>query len=170
VISTKYKNWIATLDLFTCFFCRSSHGQIYRMDEFVMNEPPVHPNCRCIVEPMKARLPGTATQLKEDGADWWLRETGKLPDYYISEIEARKLGYRGRKGNLNRVAPGKMLTKGVYYNDDGHLPSSPGRIWFEADINYNPLFFYRGPDRILFSNDGLIFVTYDHYHTFEEII
>nr|WP_294682284.1 ribonuclease domain-containing protein [uncultured Anaerotignum sp.] len=29
---------------------------------------------------------------------------------------------------------------------------------------------YRGNDRILYSNDGLIFVTYDHYKTFIEIV
>ena len=63
-----------------------------------------------------------------------------------------------------------MLTKGVYHNRDGHLPSSAGRIWYEADINYDSKIGYRGTDRILFSNDGLIFVTYDHYHTFKEII
>ena len=41
------------------------------------------------------------------------------------------------------------------------------RTWYEADINYIPGF--RSTDRILFSNDGLIFVTYDHYETFFEI-
>lgn len=51
---------------------------------------------------------------------------------------------------------------------NGHLPSAPGRIWYEADINYYEG--YRGNDRILFSNDGLIFVTYDHYKTFLSII
>lgn len=60
-----------------------------------------------------------------------------------------------------------MLFKGFYENRDGHLPSAPGRIWYEADINYEVG--YRGTERILFSNDGLIFVTYDHYHTFVEI-
>ncbi|MCI5801214.1 MAG: hypothetical protein MR014_03355 [Oscillospiraceae bacterium] len=29
---------------------------------------------------------------------------------------------------------------------------------------------FRGTDRILFFNDGLIFVTYDHYLTFYEIV
>lgn len=28
---------------------------------------------------------------------------------------------------------------------------------------------YRNTQRIVFSNDGLIFVTYDHYKTFAEI-
>ncbi|MBD9010701.1 MAG: hypothetical protein EGR16_10275 [Clostridiales bacterium] len=50
---------------------------------------------------------------------------------------------------------------------DIHLPAVPNRIWYEADINYE--FGYRGTERILFSNDGLIFVTYDHYATFIEI-
>ena len=63
-----------------------------------------------------------------------------------------------------------MLVKGIYKNKDGHLPEEPDRIWFEADINYNPLMGYRGVDRIIFSNDGLVFVTYDHYRTFVEIV
>ena len=66
------------------------------------------------------------------------------------------------------MLPGKMITKGIYKNRNGHLPSAPGRIWYEADINYDGG--YRGNDRILFSNDGLVFVTYDHYLTFEEIV
>lgn len=52
-------------------------------------------------------------------------------------------------------------------NRNGHLPSAPGRVWYEADINYSTG--YRGVERILFSNDGLIFVTYDHYQTFQVI-
>ena len=60
-----------------------------------------------------------------------------------------------------------MIFGGIYENRNGHLPMTSGRIWYEADINYE--FGYRGTERILFSNDGLIFVTYDHYHTFIEI-
>lgn len=170
MISKNYKNWIATLDLSTCFTCRSEHGQIYEIDEYVFNAPPLHPHCRCKIEPMAAQTAGTATHLKENGADWWLKHTGNLPQYYITETDAKKLGYKSKKGNLSIVAPKMMLTRGVYQNRDGHLPSSSGRIWYEADINYDPQIGYRGTDRILFSNDGLIFVTYDHYHTFEEII
>lgn len=61
-----------------------------------------------------------------------------------------------------------MLTKGVYKNRDKRLPDALGRIWYEADINHS--FGYRGGERILYSNDGLIFVTYDHYATFVEIV
>lgn len=56
----------------------------------------------------------------------------------------------------------------IYYNDDRKLPDKPGRIWHEADINYS--IGRRNSHRILWSNDGLIFVTYNHYLTFFEII
>ena len=61
-----------------------------------------------------------------------------------------------------------MLSRGIYENENSHLPSAPGRIWYEADINYRQGF--RGLTRIVYSNDGLIFVTYDHYRTFIEIV
>ena len=48
------------------------------------------------------------------------------------------------------------------------LPAEPGRIWYEADINYSGGF--RGAERILYSNDGLLFASYDHYETFVELI
>ena len=61
-----------------------------------------------------------------------------------------------------------MIKKGVFKNRNKHLPDAVGRVWFEADINYEGGF--RGSDRILYSNDGLIFVTYDHYMTYVEIV
>ena len=70
------------------------------------------------------------------------------------------------RANLSNVAPGCMVY-GIYYNDDGKLPSASQRIWYEADINYTEG--YRNMQRILFSSDGLIFVTYDHYETFIEV-
>ena len=60
------------------------------------------------------------------------------------------------------------MVTGKYNNNNGHLPSSPGRLWTEVDINYTNR--YREDSRIVFSNDGLIFVTYDHYKTFIEIV
>ncbi len=74
------------------------------MDALPDVEPPLHENCRCAILPMEAITPGGATKDGKNGADYWLINFGKLPDYYI-----------------------------------------------------------------LFSNDGLIFVTYDHYLTFYEL-
>ena len=54
-----------------------------------------------------------------------------------------------------------------FYNDEGQLPDKNGRTWTECDINYHGG--YRGEERIVFSNDGLIFYTDDHYQTFEQL-
>lgn len=110
---------------------------------------------------------GTTTKDGYDGADWMIKYYGVLPEYYISKRELRALGWR--KGMApSDFAPGKMVTGGIYQNWNGHLPTEKDRIWYEADLNYR-----EGPrngDRIVWSNDGLIFVTYDHYETFHEIV
>lgn len=61
-----------------------------------------------------------------------------------------------------------MIMGGIYHNKNSHLPDAPGRIWYEADINYYEGI--RNMHRVLWSNDGLIFVTYDHYSTYYEIV
>jgi hypothetical protein len=81
--------------------------------------------------------------------------------------EAIKAGWKQKKGNLNEVLPGYMIGGDVYHNKSKKLPDAPGRVWYEADINYESGF--RNRQRILYSNDGLIFASYDHYHTFYEI-
>lgn len=166
--SKNWKTWVTVIDLRTCSICRRQNGKIYAIDEKVRPEPPIHMRCRCIIERLKALLAGTATKNGLDGADWWLKQYRKLPDYYITEQDALSAGWKPVLGNLNDVAPRKMITKGIYQNKDGRLPSAAGRIWYEADINYK--WGWRGNDRILFSSDGLIFITYDHYSTFSEII
>ena len=70
-------------------------------------------------------------------------------------------------GNFDKVALGKMMYK-EFENRDGILPEKKNRLWYEADINYKGG--HRNKQRVVFSNDGLVFVTYDHYETFMEII
>lgn len=117
---------------------------------------------------MEAITAGTATINGTSGADWTVKHTGELPDYYVSLAEAMKKGWHRKKWPSNFV-PGKMIgsEEDVYKNKNGHLPQAPGRIWYEADINYKSG--RRNNQRIVWSNDGLIFVTYDHYQTFYEI-
>lgn len=167
-ISKKYKNWIAHLDLRTCKVCRDMHGKIWKMEEKPEIEPKIHNRCRCEIKAMVTVKAGTATTKGLDGADWTLKYEAKLPDYYISYKDARRLGYNPILGDLATECPNKVITKGIYRNSNGHLPSLEGRIWYEADINYK--FGYRNTQRLLYSNDGLIFVTYDHYKTFFEIV
>ena len=165
--SARYKMWKTTIDSRTCIPCKSKHGSVYHIDDFV-SDIPLHPNCRCVIERLQALFAGTATELSDDGADWWLLNYRQLPDYYVSKADAKSAGWVVWKGNLSKVCQGKMLYGGVYNNKNRHLPSAPGRVWYEADINYTGG--YRGSERIVFSNDGLVFVTYDHYRTFIEII
>lgn len=165
--SVNYKNWRAILDLRTCLACRSLHGKIYDINECKIVEPPLHERCRCEIEPMEAVFAGEATKNGDAGADFWLKYFGKLPDYYVTKNIAKEEGWRPGK-SPEKYMPGKMISGGIYNNSNGHLPQADGRIWYEADINY-----YEGKrnkNRILWSNDGLIFVTYDHYATFYEII
>lgn len=97
----------------------------------------------------------------------YISKHGKLPDNFITKNEARKLGWDPQKGNLAEVAPGKSIGGDVFQNREGLLPKKNGRIWYEADINYKKG--ARGSDRIVFSNDGLIYKTTDHYRTFTRI-
>jgi len=81
--------------------------------------------------------------------------------------EAEALGWEPKKGNLDRVAPGKSVGGDVFKNKEGLLPSAPGRVWYEADINYAGG--YRGGERVPYSSDGLIYKTADHYKTFTRV-
>ncbi|QDM42279.1 ribonuclease [Paenibacillus thiaminolyticus] len=97
----------------------------------------------------------------------YIKSHQQLPDNFITKEEAKRLGWDARQGNLHEVAPGKSIGGDIFRNREGKLPKQKGRIWYEADINYTEG--HRGKDRIVFSNDGLIYKTEDHYETFEPI-
>ena len=168
MLSQHYRHWLSAEDDRRCIDCENMHGKIYAIDEIPNPEPPLHEHCRCSISPMQAVIAGTATRDKRNGLDWWIIQLGALPPYYISDDDAYALGWRPKRGNLHEIAPGKMLTMGEYRNRNGHLPSAPGRKWYEADINYQSGF--RNDQRIVFSDDGMVFATYDHYGTFVEIM
>jgi len=105
------------------------------------------------------------TGFKEVSA--YIREHHKLPPNFITKKEAEQLGWVAAKGNLNDAAPGKSIGGDRFGNREGLLPKAKNRIWYEADIHYKkgP----RGADRILYSSDGLIYMTIDHYKSFTDI-
>lgn len=111
------------------------------------------------------RESGTYTSKDEVAA--YIHEFGHLPSNYISKTKARNAGWVAKEGNLDEVLPGMSIGGSEFYNDEGQLPAAPGRTWTECDINYEGG--YRGAERIVFSNDGLIFYTADHYETFEQL-
>ena len=102
---------------------------------------------------------------KEDVA-LYIHTYGCLPDNFITKSEARKLGWES--GGLEKYAPGKCIGGDRFGNYEGLLPDAKGRKWTECDIDTlgkNS----RGAKRIVFSNDGLIYYTDDHYESFERL-
>lgn len=91
----------------------------------------------------------------------------KLPGNFISKYDAENLGWDNRKGNLDKVALGCSIGGNRFGNYEGLLPEAKGRKYTECDINYDGG--YRNGERIVFSNDGLIFYTSDHYQTFTPV-
>lgn len=97
----------------------------------------------------------------------YLHQHQRLPDYYIRKGDARRQGWDPSKGNLCEVLPGRAIGGDRFSNREGGLPEKNGRRWFEADVNYQCG--RRGTDRMLYSSDGLIYVTRDHYRHFEQV-
>ena len=91
----------------------------------------------------------------------------KLPGNFVSKYDAENLGWDNRKGNLDKVAPGCSIGGNRFGNYEGLLPEAKGRKYTECDITYDGG--YRNGERIVFSNDGLIFYTSDHYQTFTPV-
>ena len=166
--SFNWANWMSKLAFNTCQYCVEQHGKI--VDISVLKnktEVNAHPNCQCEYVPMRTTQVGTATDWGMEGADAYLYHLGRLPDYYVDKQTAQQSDWQTTKKKLSSVLPGKMLGGDVFANSAAKLPSAPGRVWYEADINYSGG--KRNRQRILYSNDGLMFATYDHYQTLYEI-
>ncbi|MBQ8515600.1 MAG: ribonuclease [Ruminococcus sp.] len=88
----------------------------------------------------------------------------RLPDNFMTKKEAQALGWEG--GSLEPYAPGMCIGGNRFGNYEGLLPEEDGRTYTECDIDTLGAS-SRGAKRIVFSNDGLIYYTEDHYETFE---
>ena len=95
----------------------------------------------------------------------YLYEFGHLPDNFITKKEAQDLGWDSKEGNLDEVAPGKSIGGDYFGNYEGVLPEAYGRTYHECDIDYEGG--HRNAKRIVYSDDGLIYYTEDHYENFE---
>ena len=100
---------------------------------------------------------------KEDVA-LYLHLYGKLPSNFITKKEAKALGWQG--GSLEPYAPGKCIGGDRFGNYEGILPKVKGRTYYECDIDTLGKK-KRGAKRIIYSSDGQIYYTGDHYETFE---
>lgn len=99
---------------------------------------------------------------KEDVA-LYIHTFGHLPGNFITKAEARALGWSG--GSLEEYAKGCAIGGDSFGNREGLLPSKKGRSYTECDIDTVGAD-SRGAKRIVFSNDGLIYYTDDHYESF----
>lgn len=97
----------------------------------------------------------------------YIHTYNKLPYNFITKKEAIELGWDSDEGNLWEVTEQMSIGGDVFGNREGKLPKKDGRKWYECDVNYEGG--YRGAERIVFSNDGLIYYTGDHYKTFIKI-
>jgi len=91
-----------------------------------------------------------------------LRGAHRLPARYATKTEAAAHGWHG--GGLCAAWPGHMIGGDDFHNFGAKLPSASGRTWREADLDSDCK--SRGAKRLIFSNDGLLFVTVDHYNSF----
>ncbi len=94
----------------------------------------------------------------------YIHTYGKLPDNYITKKEAEALGWEG--GSVEKFAEGKCIGGSGFGNYEGLLPEKDGRKYYECDIDTLGES-SRGAKRIVYSNDGLIYYTDDHYESFE---
>ncbi|SIT24844.1 ribonuclease [Chryseobacterium ureilyticum] len=94
----------------------------------------------------------------------YVKQNHRLPDYYITKGEARKQGWNPSQGNLCDVLPGKAIGGDKFGNREGKLPD--GEKYFEADVNYQCG--GRNADRIIYTKNGEVYLTKNHYKSFEK--
>ena len=122
-------------------------------------------------EEIPADVPDASPAIAEDGSytskedvALYIHTYGRLPDNFITKKDAQALGWTG--GSLEPYAPGKCIGGSHFGNYEGILPEKEGRSYTECDIDTLGAD-KRGAKRIVFSNDGLIYYTEDHYESFE---
>lgn len=108
---------------------------------------------------------GTYTSPEDVAA--YIHKYSKLPSNFITKAQAKKLGWDSESGNLDKVAPGKSIGGDSFANREKKLPVKSGRKYYECDVNYTGG--HRGAERLIYSSDGLVYYTNDHYSSFKEM-
>ncbi len=127
-------------------------------------EPETQPETEPETEPTPDLPDEDGTYDDRDNVALYIHTYGKLPPNYITKREAEDLGWSG--GSLEKYAQGKCIGGSKFGNYEGLLPKAKGRQYYECDIDTLGEK-SRGAKRIVYSNDGLIYYTDDHYESFE---
>ncbi len=129
----------------------------------VTAEPAGAPEAEAADPPEEEDGPVTEPQAIAD----YLFKHGELPENFITKEEAQDLGWDSSRNYVSDVSPGKSIGGDRFGNYEGQLPKARGRKFFECDANYTGG--KRGPERIVYSSDGHVWYTKDHYGTFMEL-
>jgi len=135
--------------------------------EVQTEEPTASTEAPAVAEPTAepiASIDEAGTYTTKEDVSLYLYTYGQLPQNFITKSEARSLGWNG--GGLDDYDYGKCIGGDRFGNNEGLLPESNGRKYYECDIDTLHED-DRGAKRIVFSNDGLIYYTDDHYDSFE---
>ena len=120
--------------------------------------------------PQAATAPGRITEdgqyTSKDDVALYIHTYGHLPGNFITKAEAKALGWGDQYSSVDDAAPGKSIGGDRFGNREGLLPKQKGRTYTECDIGTKGKK-SRGAKRIVFSHDGLIYYTGDHYESFE---
>ena len=100
-------------------------------------------------------------------ADYLFSHDMQLPDNFITKKEAQQLGWDSSYNYVSDVAPGKSIGGDRFGNYEGVLPTGKGITYREADCYYTRG--RRNGHRVVFSSEGRVWYTGDHYTTFQEL-
>ncbi len=115
-------------------------------------------------ENSSSSLPEDGSYTSKEDVALYIHLYGHLPPNFITKKEAEALGWKG--GSLEPYAPGMCIGGNRFGNYECLLPEKDGRSYTECDIDTLGAD-KRGAKRIVFSNDGLVYYTEDHYESFE---
>lgn len=120
---------------------------------------------------LSPKQPNQEIQIQEDqyyydkeNVALYIHTFNHLPNNYITKNKARQHGWNG--GSVEVYIKDKAIGGDVFFNYEQLLPIKEGRIYYECDIDTHGQD-SRGAKRIIYSNDGLIYYTNDHYESFE---
>ena len=115
-------------------------------------------------EPLPASVEKDGSYTTPEDVAEYIHTFGTLPGNFITKNDAKALGWVSTEGNLWDVAPGKSIGGDRFGNREGLLPDGK---YYECDVNFNGS--YRGSERLIYSEDGRIYYTNDHYKSFTQL-
>jgi len=125
-------------------------------DVYVYGEPVGVPSS------VSVRKGGEYTSMEEVAL--YIHTYGTVPSNYVTKTKARNAGWEASEGNLWEVLPGRSIGGGGWHNDEEVMPGESYDQWYECDIDYEGG--YRGAERLVYSDNGMVFYTPDHYESY----